>query len=407
MNDFRYLPRAAGASVESGLEAAPVLVVTGARQTGKSTLVRHLPALSEHLYVTLDDLDVADEARREPERLLSRSPRMILDEVQRAPELVRAVKRVVDQGREPGRFVLTGSANLLLMKEVSESLAGRAIYVTLWPMTGSELSGEGGTGRWSELFEYEASAWLDRFGRGRGGGDWRERAVVGGYPVPALEQESPEARTRWFDGYVRTYLERDLQELSSIDNLADYRRLMRAVALRTGGIENQTDIARDIGVSPPTAHRWMNLLETSYQLVRVEPYAVNRTKRLVKSPHLYWSDPGLGLFLAGAEPGGVHLENLILADLLAWRDTRVRRPEVLYWRTHAGAEVDFVIERDGELVAIEVKAARRPAARDTRHIRTFREEYPDRFRGGLLLHDGDDTFWTDDGVLAVPWGSVL
>lgn len=407
MNDFRYLPRAAGPMVAGGLEAAPVLVVTGARQTGKSTLVRHLTALEDHFYVTLDDLEVADEARREPERLLSRSPRMILDEVQRAPELLRAVKRVVDEGREPGRFVLTGSANLLLMKEVSESLAGRAVYLTLWPMTGSELRGEGGTGRWSDLFEGDVQDWLDRLGGEGRERDWRERAVVGGYPVPALELGSSEGRTRWFDGYVRTYLERDLQELSSIDSLADYRRLMRAVALRCGAIENQTEISRDIGVPRPTVHRWMNLLETSYQMVRVEPYAVNRTKRLVKSSRLYWSDPGLALFLSGEEPDGAHLENLILADLLAWRDTQVPRPEVLYWRTHGGAEVDFVIERDNRLVAIEIKATRRPSGRDARHIRTFREEYPDRFLGGLVLHDGDEAFWADDSVLALPWRTIL
>jgi len=156
MNAFRYLPRAASPAIARGLETAPVVVVMGARQVGKSTLVRHHPALRDHLYVTLDDLDAADEARREPERLLTRAPRMILDEVQRVPELLHALKRMVDEGpRVPGRFVLTGSANLLLMSRVSESLAGRAVYASLWPMTGSELRGEGGTGRWGELFEVE------------------------------------------------------------------------------------------------------------------------------------------------------------------------------------------------------------------------------------------------------------
>jgi predicted AAA+ superfamily ATPase len=292
------------------------------------------------------------------------------------------------------------------MSRVSESLAGRAVYASLWPMTGSELRGDGGTGRWGELFEVEVKDWLDRF-EGVKPSDWRARAATGGYPVPALELSGPEARAGWFDGYVRTYLERDLQELSAIDDLADYRRLMRAAALRCGGLENQAEIGRDIGVPRPTVHRWLNLLETSYQLVRLKPYSVNRTRRLVKSPRLFWSDTGLTLFLAGAEPGGTHLENVILTDLLAWRDTQLPRPEVLYWRTHDGAEVDLVIERGHELVAIEIKASRRPSGRDTRHIRTFRDEYPDRFRGGLLLHDGEDRFWADKDVLAVPWEAML
>lgn len=390
------------------MAAAPVVVLMGTRQTGKSTLVRHLPALGDHLYVTLDDLEVRAEARRAPEVLLRRAPRMILDEVQREPDLLLAVKRVVDEGpREPGRFVLTGSANLLLMRSVSESLAGRAVYVTLWPMTRGEMEGHGRPGRWSDLLDRPFGGWREAFMGAGEPGDWRERARVGGYPVPALQLDSAEARETWFDGYVRTYLERDLRDLSSIGELADYRRLMRAAALRIGGLENQADVARDVALSRPTAHRWLNLLETSYQLVRVSPYAVNRTKRLVKSPKLYWSDTGLGLFLGSADPAGPHLENLVLADLLAWRDALPRRPETLYWRTHGGAEVDFVIERGGDLIAIEVKAAGRPSARDARHIRTFREEYPDRFKGGLLLHDGEETFQVEESVLALPWWRML
>jgi predicted AAA+ superfamily ATPase len=171
---------------------------------------------------------------------------------------------------------------------------------------------------------------------------------------------------------------------------------------------NQAELGRDIGISRPTAHRYLNLLETSFQLVRLEPFSINRSKRLIKSPKLYWADTGLALYLGGqTEPTGAHFENLVLADLLAWRDGQIPRPEVLYWRTTTDLEVDFVVESGGALLAIEVKATTRPGASDVRGLRAFRDEYPDLFAGGLLLHDGSETQWLSDRILAIPWHRVL
>jgi predicted AAA+ superfamily ATPase len=215
-------------------------------------------------------------------------------------------------------------------------------------------------------------------------------------------------RSVWLDGYVRTYLERDLQDLSSISALPDFRRLMRAASLRAGQLVNQTELGRDVALPQPTVHRWLNLLETSYLLVRLPAYAVNRTKRLVKSPKLYWGDTGLLLHLAGSsEPGGAHLENLVLHDLLAWRDARLERAELGYWRTAIGEEVDFVIEAGGRLLPIEVKASARPRLADTAHLRTFRAEYGRKVRAALLLHTGSALEWLAPGVLAAPWWKVI
>jgi predicted AAA+ superfamily ATPase len=298
------------------------------------------------------------------------------------------------------------------MKRVSETLAGRATYATLWPLTRRERLGLGRTGIWDELLATPVDGWYDLVrAQEVPAADWRAEARIGGYPVPALELDDDEARTLWFDGYVRTYLERDLQDLASIDNLVDFRRLMRAACLRLGNLVNQADLGRDTRFPRPTVHRYMNLLETSYQLVRLEPYSVNRTKRLIKTPKLYWSDTGLALHLSGqggqAEPGGFHLENLVLMDLLAWRDARVPRPEVLYWRTASGQEVDLVIEHRDGLLPIEVKASRRPGRQDVRGLEVFRDEYPDLFTGGLLLHDGDRVEWLSRGILGVPWHRVV
>lgn len=410
MNDLQYRPRYATALLERALEVSPVVVLMGARQTGKSTLVREEPYLSDRLYLTLDDLSVRDRAAADPDDLVRSAPRLILDEVQREPDLILAIKRAVDEGRprRPGRFVLTGSANLLLMERISETLAGRATYVTLWPLTRRERLGRGETGIWSALLASPVEAWLDVVGaQDLPAEEWRDAARIGGYPVPALELEEENARALWFDGYVRTYLERDLQDLASIDNLVDFRRVMRAACHRLGGLVNQAEIGRDTRVTRPTVHRYLNLLEASFQLVRVEPYSVNRTKRLIKSPRLFWGDVGLALHLAGTDPSGHHLENLVLGDLLAWRDGQVPRPEVLGWRTTTDLEVDFVIEHARGLVPIEIKATASPGPRDVRGLVAFREEYGDRFLGGLLLHDGDEVQWVSDRILAAPWHRVV
>ena len=214
--------------------------------------------------------------------------------------------------------------------------------------------------------------------------------------------------TIWFDGYVRTYLERDLQALSSISALPDFRRLMRAACLRMGQLVNQTDLGRDVALPQPTVHRYLNLLETSYLLVRLPAYAVNRTKRLIKSPKLYCGDTGVAMHLAQeTEPRGAHLENLVLQDLLAWRDSGIGQVELFYWRTSIGEEVDFVVETAGSLLPIELKTTRRPQLRDAAHLRTFRSEYGERSRPGILLHDGELLDWMTPDALAVPWWKIL
>ncbi len=402
------LPRLVSGSLQDCLRVMPAVVVTGARQTGKSILVRDLTPGGRR-YVSLDDLDALDAARRDPQALVGGEQPVTLDEVQREPALLHAVKREIDRRRRPGRFLLTGSANLLLMRRVSESLAGRASYLTLWPMTRREQRGLGCGGLWEELLGTRDRNWLDLLAaRGDSRQDWRGLARRGGFPVPAVHLKTAAERAIWFDGYVRTYLERDLQELSAIAALPDFRRLMQAACLRLGGLVNQTDLGRDIALPQPTVRRYLNLLETSHLLVRLPAYAVNRTKRLIKSPKFYWGDTGVALHLAGdAEPGGVHLENLVLHDLLAWRDTRLDRVEVFYWRTTIGEEVDFVIEASGRLLPIEIKATTRPRLGDAAHLRTFRAEYGNKARSGLLLHAGDTLEWLTSDVLAVPWSNVL
>jgi len=402
------LPRLVAAALRDRLHAMPAVVVTGARQTGKSTLVEYLVE-GERRYLSLDDLDVVHAARNDPESLVGGSGPVTLDEVQREPDLLRAVKRAIDKRRTVGRFLVTGSANLLLMRHVSESLAGRASYLTLWPMTRREQLGLGRAGLWAELLAARDEDWLDVVkAHDDEPEDWRALARRGGFPTPAVQMKTAAERAIWFDGYIRTYLERDLQDLASISALPDFRRLMRAACLRLGQITNQTELGRDVALPQPTVHRWLNLLETSYLLVRLPSYSVNRTKRLIKSPKIYWGDTGVALHLAeGAELSGPHLENLVLSDLLAWRDARLEHAELGYWRSTMGEEVDFVVETGSKLLPIEVKAGAQPRLADATHLRTFRKEYGKKARAALLLHTGSTLEWIAPDVLAAPWWRVM
>jgi len=413
----RFFPRLLTPVVEEALGQFPVVVLTGARQTGKSTLVQHLPSARERRYRSLDDLDLLARAQRSPETLLEESDRLTLDEVQRAPDLLLAIKRAVDRDRRKGRFLLTGSANLLLMRKVSESLAGRAMYLTLLPMTEREKRGTPDPGPWGRLLEARTPKELGRLLERDGAptADWPERALIGGYPSVVLADSSRE-RMRWFEGYVRTYLERDLQDVASISALADFRRLMGLVTLRLGQLLNQSELGRDAALSQPTVHRYLNLLETSYQMVRVPAYARNGSKRLIKSPRAYWGDVGLGAFLIGlSEPAevrrhrsaGALLENLVLAQLLAWREVELPRPKVSYWRTAAGDEVDFVVESSKGVLPIEVKASPRARLQECRSIELFLDEHPEEARVGLLLYGGSEVVPLTPRVLAAPVGVVF
>ena len=406
--DDPLLPRLVAGSLAERLRVMPAAVITGPRQAGKSTLAQELSPQPRR-YFSLDDLDVVDAARRDPELLVGGSQPVTIDEVQREPDLLRAVKLAIDRKRSNGRFLLTGSANLLLMRQVSESLAGRASYLTLWPMTRREQRGLGRCGIWDELLGAADEEWLDIVSaQPDSPEDWRALVRRGGFPTPAVHMRTARDRAVWFDGYVRTYLERDLQDLSSIAGLPDFRRLMRAACLRLGQLVNQTELARDVALPQPTVHRYLNLLETSYLLVRLPAYSVNRTKRLIKSPKLYWGDTGVALHLAAdPEPAGAHLENLVLHDLLAWRDARLAPAEIFYWRTTIGEEVDLVIETEGRVMPIEIKATGRPRLGDAAHLRTFRAEYGKSARAALLLHTGNTTEWLAPGVLAAPWWRVL
>ncbi len=386
----------------------PVVVLTGARQVGKSTLLRREEPFRDWRYHTLDDLDVLAQVESRPESLWAGADRVVLDEVQKAPAVLSAVKRAVDRDKSL-RFVLSGSANLLLMRQVGESLAGRAVYFVLDPMTIGEEAGRP-PGR---LLEHAL------------GGRWPEERELPAGPDPAplllrgslpalLTLSGPEAWVRWWEGYVATYLERDLRQVSQVDSLVDFRRVMQLLALRSGKLLNQSELGRDARVPQATVNRYLNLLEATHLFERLPAYTASRTTRLLKAPRAFWTDPGLAAHLAGlydeqtlaASPlAGPLFETLVGHHLRTLSSLLVPRARLHGWRTRDGREVDFVVEHGQRLLAVEVKLTSEAQYRVAAGLAAFLDDHP-RAAGGLLLYSGRRVVRLGERVVAVPWWLV-
>lgn len=304
------------------------------------------------------------------------------------------------------RFVLCGCANLLLMQRVNESLAGRAVYFVLAPMTLGEMRGTSPPDILSQLL---ARQWPAE-------GPMAELApdpfllILRGFMPALLPLERPEAWVRWWEGYVATYLERDLRQISQIDSLLDFHRVMGFLALRNGQSLNQSEVARDAGGSQSTVHRYLNLLETTYLIERLPAYTTSHTTRLIKSPKLYWADPGLAAFLAGyhgreslatAREAGAFFETLILHHLKVLAQLMIPRGRLFYWRTATGREVDVVLEQGRRCLAFEVKMTATPRYGDSESLRLFLRE--GQAGGGVLIHTGQEIKRLDEHVVALPW----
>lgn len=417
MQAMEILPRHATDVVLKRLAAFRVVVVTGARQVGKSTLARLVLDRVGGSYLTLDDPLALTEAARDPDGLVANTTGLtVIDEVQRIPDLLRAVKLAVDRDPAPGRFLLTGSANLLNLRSVTESLAGRAAYVDLLPLSWSEIvrarrpstidrAFEAGT---AEEFAAQLPEPPDDAAEGA-----RRRTLAGGMPEAfALDTED---RRAWYDSYRRTFLERDLRQLSEITNVPDFARTMSLALLRTSGLLNKSNLAADAHLSHTTVQRYLNLLEVSYQIRLLRPYFANVAKRMVKSPKLYAIDSGAAAWTAGAfdwsaatasGKDGAFLETFAISDILAW-DGLSAGSRYHFWRTSAGAEVDLVVERGEQVIGVEFKTAASATSRDFSGLRALRDDLGRRFKLGIVAYLGSEPRVVDDSLAAVPLAALL
>lgn len=394
----------------NALADTPVVVLQGARQTGKSTLAQ-LVSEREHpaLYLTMDNITTLVAARQDPVGFLSglQEQNVVLDEIQRVPELALPLKAEVDRARQPGRFLLTGSANALFLPRLADALVGRMEVITLWPLAQCEI--EGGEIPLIEQLFAPSSLPVKQFTSNRQ--DVLARALRGGYPE-AVSRSSDERRTDWFEAYVTTLLQRDVRDLAQIQGLSDLPLLLSLLAARATATLNANDLARAAQTPLTTLNRYLTLLEATFLLQLIPAWSSNLSKRLVKAPKILLTDTGVLAALAGITPAqleitptaaGMVIENFVgmeLIKLISWSQPR---PQLFHFRTHDRKEVDFLLQnRAGAVVGIEVKAASAVQSDDFKGLRTLAHELGNQFVRGIVFYTGDTLLPFGEQFYAVP-----
>jgi len=408
----QIVPRHLTEGILESLGDTPVVLLVGARQSGKSTIARSWAQDRGASYITLDSAMERAAALADPAGFLAglRTP-AVIDEIQRAPDLLLEIKLAIDQDRRPGAYLLTGSANVPTMPSVADSLAGRMAVLTLWPFSQGETIGvrERFVERAFDSGAFPNGAPLAR-------ADILERVARGGFPE-ALARPRPDRRREWMRNYVAAVVDRDVRDMARIERLTDVPALLEALAHRTAGVLNTADVGRLLAVPATTLNRYLALLERVYLVSRIPAWHRNAGRRLAKSPKLLVTDTGLAAELMGLDPTrsdadpvlvGRLLETFVGMELLkqiGW--TAWPRPRLLHFRTAKGQEVDFVLERpSGECVGIEVKLAQTIRPDDFRGLRVLADTVGDRFVRGIVLHAGERTVSFGERLIACPLAAL-
>lgn len=407
------IPRHIRPQLVEALGDARVVCLLGARQAGKSTLIRAI-ADDEHpaQYLTLDDPATLALAREDPVGFLAEGKRLAIDEIQRAPDLLLAIKRIVDTDPARGRFLLTGSANVVTHPRVADALPGRVDYLTLWPLSQAELNRCRSTFLEDAFAGKTPSAGQPPIGRV----GYAERIVKGGFPESVRANAS--RRTVFFDGYVGSILGREIDELVSVRDTEAAARVLRLAAARTAALTNLSSIGRDLGIDHKTVGARLRSLEQLFMVLQLPAWHANLGHRVIRTPKLHIADSGLLCSLIGAdeqrlvedgELAGSVFETFAVTEIVRQSSVGDLWPKLLphHYRDQAGNEVDLVIERaGGEVIGVEVKATANPRPRDASGLRLLRDKLGDRFRGGLLLHLGPDSISIGERISAVPLAAI-
>ena len=404
-----YFNRDLSSPVLEALGEMPVVVITGLRQTGKTTFLQRQPGFGQRRYVTFDDFAQLEAAKSDPDGFVSDEEPLTIDEAHKCPEIFTAIKKSVDKKREPGKFLLSGSANLGLLKGISESLAGRSIYFVMHPFNRREMTRKIAKQSFLENF-FETQEIIKTK-------DLRpiqaEDILNGGMPIICLGEVKN--RFLWFKGYEQTYLERDVRELSRIDNIIAFRNLLHLTALRTGKLLSPSELARDAKLPVATVSRYLSLFETSFIITRLNPYLKNRASRLIKSPKLYLSDSGLACYLTGlnrieytsSQPlTGSMFETYIAQNLLSLIQGRWPSACLYFWSVQGRNEVDFIIEVNNHCIALEIKSGTRWQERDLSGLKAFLTATP-HCKAAILGYNGTEIVKLGEKIWALPLSLIL
>ncbi len=397
-----YIFRNITNDIKCYLEAFPAVLIAGARQVGKSTLAQNL-GIKNH--ITLDDINICAFAKNDPKAFVqSLKTPVIIDEIQRAPQLLVCLKELIDSDRKNGQFVLTGSASLAGFRSVSDSLAGRIGIIDLYGLNLKELNANK-----SNLIDmlFDASPNFSKVFSA----DIGEFIVSGGYPE--LQRiRTQKSKNMWFNSYIRTYIEADAKELGNIRNMDKFSTAYRLCLLRSGGLFNKNDIAIEAKLDSRTLNEYLNILEHTYHLTRLQPYFSNELKRLVKMPKIYANDTGILCYLLGISSTkelqnslykGAVYETFVFNELLKAKSYANISANISFYRTQDKKEVDFILEGGDFIVGIEIKTAKSINVGDFKHLSHLRDGLKDRFRLGVLFYDGSHILSFGDNLLAIPF----
>ena len=403
-------PRMLGRPILKALKTFPAIVVTGPRQSGKTTLLKHLFSKT-HRFVTLEDPDIRIRAKEDPLNFLDQyPPPVILDEIQYVPELLSYIKTKIDRKRTPGQWLFTGSQNFTLMQGISQSLAGRVAVLSLLPFSLAERIGQGETSR-------EISGWLKELNPGQRCEDrvsLSEVMLRGFYPEIASKRSVD--RQLWCGSYLSTYLERDVRSLAQIGDLSQFERFLKLCAIRTGQLLNLSELAKEIGMSVPTVKRWISILEAGYQIYLLYPYYKNVGKRLVKSPKLYFNDTALASYLLGLHDRetllnspsfGNLFETMIVTDFLKRFLHFGQMPSMYYLRTRDGLEIDLVLELGQKLHLFEIKSAMTILPKHASSLLRVSNDLPSAVATSAIISTAPNNFGLIKNVNNYNWKDIL
>jgi len=404
-----YFERELAPSVLDALKEMPVVVITGMRQTGKTTFLQRQKGLTDRRYITLDDFPQLASAKADPDRFADSEEPITIDEAQKCPEILTAIKKVIDKKRRPGWFLLSGSANFALLRGIKESLAGRSVYLEMHPFSRREISSL--TTKRPFLIDFFENLKITVAKDPR---PIRPEDVLnGGMPTVCLGEVKN--RSLWFKGYEQTYLERDVREISQIENIIALRNLFHLTALRTGQILSPSQLGRDAKLSAATSSRYLSLFETSFLIARLTPYVRNRASRLIKSPKVYIADSGLACFLAGLERTdsfhdepltGAMLETYVAQNLFSLIKSCWTEAQIYFWSVQGRHEVDFVIEANRQCIALEIKSSGRWDAGDLSGLKAFLATTP-HCKAAILGYNGTEAVNLGRKLWALPISLIL